>query len=159
GLTGRIEQSFQAQLAALPPATCTLLLIAAAEPVGDAVLVWRAAAALGVGADAEGAAAGLADFGAQVRFRHPLVRSAAYEAAGAEARRRVHRALADVTGEPDRRAWHLAEATAGLDEDVAAELERSATRARARGGLAAGAAFYERAAALTPDPARRAQRA
>jgi DNA-binding CsgD family transcriptional regulator len=161
-LPGRIEQRFQERLEALPPATRLLVLVAAAEPVGDPVLLWRAAAALGIGPDAEGPAAGLVDFGAQVRFRHPLVRSAAYLAAEPDERRRAHRALAEVTdagAEPDRRAWHLAQATAGLDEDVASELEGSATRARARGGLAAGAAFHERAAALTPDPARRAQRA
>jgi DNA-binding CsgD family transcriptional regulator len=160
-LVGRIERRFQERLAALPPATRLLVLVAAAEPVGDPVVVWRAAAALGVGTDAEAAAttAGLVDFGAQVRFRHPLVRSAVYLAAEPEERRRVHRALAGVTDGADRRAWHLAQATAGPDEAIAAELERSAARARARGGLAAGAAFHERAAALTPDPGRRARRA
>ena len=163
-LSGRIEERFQQRLAALPPATRLLLLVAAAEPVGDPLLVWKAAAALGIdaGAAAPAADAGLVEFGAQVRFRHPLVRSAVYGAAAPEDRRRVHRALAEATdagADPDRRAWHRAQATAGLDEDVAAELERSAARARARGGLAAGAAFHERAAELTPDPARRARRA
>ena len=163
-LSGRIEERFQERLAALPPATRLLLLVAAAEPVGDPLLVWRAAAALGIeaGAAAPATAAGLIELGAQVRFRHPLVRSAVYGAAAPEERRRVHRALAEATDadvDPDRRAWHRAQATAGLDEDVAAELERSAGRARARGGLAAGAAFHERAAELTPDPARRARRA
>jgi DNA-binding CsgD family transcriptional regulator len=163
-LSGRIEQSFRERLASLPPPTRLLLLVAAAEPVGDPVLVWRAAAQLGIGPDAAApaAAAGLIDFGAQVRFRHPLVRSAVKAAAAPDEGHRVHRALADVTDadlDPDRRAWHLAHATAGLDEDVAAELERSAGRARARGGLAAGAAFHERAVELTPDPKRRAQRA
>jgi DNA-binding CsgD family transcriptional regulator len=132
--------------------------------VGDPVLVWRAAAELGIGPDAAAPAAGvgLIDFGAQVRFGHPLVHSAVKAAAAPDERQRVHRALAEATDadvDPDRRAWHFAHATAGLDEDVAAELERSAGRARARGGLAAGAAFHERAAELTPDPKRRAQRA
>ncbi len=163
-LSQRIEQSFGDRLAPLPPSTRLLLLVAAAEPVGDPVLVWRAAAELGVGPDAAApaTAAGLVDFGAQVRFSHPLVRSAVKRAAAPEDRQRVHQALASVTDadiDPDRRAWHRAHATSGLDEDVAAELERSAGRARARGGLAAGAAFHERAAELTPDPRRRAQRA
>src|SRR5215469_14067075 len=163
-LSGRIEQSFRERLALLPPSTRLLLLVAAAEPVGDSVLVWRAAGELGIGPDAAGpaTAAGLVDFGAQVRFRHPLVRSAVYGAAAPEERQRVHRALADATDpdvDPDRRAWHLAHATAGLDEAVAAELEASAGRARARGGLAAAAAFLERAVVLTADPVRRTERA
>jgi DNA-binding CsgD family transcriptional regulator len=163
-LSGRIEQSFTERLASLPAATRLLLLVAAEEPVGDPVLVWRAAAELGIAPDAvaPAAAAGLVDFGAQVRFGHPLVRSAVKRAAAPQERQRVHRALAHATDadtDPDRRAWHRAHATAGLDEDVAAELERLAGRARARGGLAAGAAFHERAIELTPDPRRRAQRA
>jgi DNA-binding CsgD family transcriptional regulator len=162
-LTGRIEESFRERLAPLPDPTRLLLLVAAAEPVGDPLLVWTAATALGLdpGAAAPAMATGLVELGAQVRFGHPLVRSALYRAAAPEDRRRAHRALADATDaelDPDRRAWHLAQATGGLDEDVAAELERSAGRARARGGLAAGAAFHERAAELTPDPARRARR-
>ena len=161
---GRIEQSFRERLAPLPLSTRLLLLVAAADPTGDPVLVWRAAAALGIGPDAAAPAvgAGLAEFGAQVRFGHPLVRSAVYGATSPEERQRAHRALADATdagADPDRRAWHRAQATAGLDEDVATDLERSAGRARARGGLAADAAFHERAAELTPDPRRRAQRA
>ena len=161
---GRIEQSFRERLAQLPPPTRQLLLLAAAEPAGDPVLVWRAATELGIGPDAAWPAAsvGLVDFGAQVRFSHPLVRSAVYGGAAAQDRQRVHGALAaatDADADPDRRAWHRARAAAGLDEDVAAELELSAGRARARGGLAAGAAFHERAAELTPDPKRRAQRA
>jgi hypothetical protein len=161
---GRIEQSFRERLAPLPPLTRLLLILAAAEPVGDPVLVWRAAAELGIGPDAAApaAGAGLIDFGAQVRFGHPLVRSAVHGAATPGERQRVHRALAEATdadADPDRRAWHCAQAAAGLDEDVAAELERSAGRARARCGLAAGAAFHERAVELTPDPRRRAQRA
>jgi len=160
----RIEQSFRERLAPLPPSTRLLLLVAASEPLGDPVLVWRAAAELGVGpeAAAPASAAGLIHFGTQLRFDHPLVRSAVKRAAAPEERQRVHQALAEATDadiDPDRRAWHRAHATAGLDEDVAAELERSAGRAQARGGLAAGAAFHERAVELTPDPKRRAQRA
>ena len=163
-LSGRIEQSYRERLAALPPSTRLLLLVAAAEPVGDPVVVWRAATELGIGPDAAApaTAARLVDLGAQVRFRHPLVRSAVYGAASPDERRHAHRALAGATDaerDPDRRAWHRADAAAGLDEAVAAELERSAGRARARGGLAAGAAFHERAVELTPDPRRRAQRA
>ena len=163
-LSGRIEQSFRERLAPLPPSTRLLLLIAAAEPVGDPMLVWRAAAELGIGPDAAApaSAAGLIDFGTQVRFGHPLIRTAVYGAAESEERQRVHRALAEATDtavDPDRRAWHRAQATVGLDEDIAAELERSAGRARARGGLAAGAAFHERSVELTPDPRRRARRA
>jgi DNA-binding CsgD family transcriptional regulator len=163
-LTGRIEERFQQRLAALPPATRLLLLVAAAEPVGDSLLLWKAAETLGIepGAAAPAADAGLIELHGHVRFRHPLVRSAAYGGAAPDDRRRVHQALADATdagADPDRRAWHRAQATAGLDEDVAAELERSAARAAARGGLSAGAAFRERAAELTPDPARRAGRA
>jgi DNA-binding CsgD family transcriptional regulator len=163
-LPGRLEERFQERLAEVPPATRLLLLVAAAEPVGDPLLLWKAAAALEIeaGAAAPAADAGLVEVAAQVRFHHPLVRSAVYRAAAPDDRRRVHQALADATDadvDPDRRAWHRAQATAGLDEDVAAELEHSAARARARGGLAAGAAFHERAAELTPDPRRRAQRA
>jgi DNA-binding CsgD family transcriptional regulator len=163
-LSGQIEQRFSEQMAALPPAARLLLLVAAADPLGDALLVRRAAADLGVdpGAEAPATEAGLLELGAQVRFRHPLVRSAVYRDAAPEERRRVHRALADASDpdvDPDRRAWHRAQATTGLDEEVAAELEQSAGRAQARGGFAAGAAFHERAAQLTPDPRRRAQRA
>jgi hypothetical protein len=163
-LSGRIEERFQERLEELPPATRLLLLVAAAEPIGDPLLLWNAAAALGIDASAAAPESdeGLVELGAQVRFRHPLVRSALYGAASPEERRRVHAALADATDadvDPDRRAWHRAHATAGLDEAVAAELERSADRARARGSLAAGAAFVARAAELTPDPKQRAQRA
>ncbi len=159
-----IEDSFGERLALLPPTTRLLLLVAAAEPLGDPPLLWRAAERLGIGGDAAGPAteAGLVELGTQVRFRHPLVRSAVYGAATHEDRRRVYRALAEATDpgvDPDRRAWHRAQATVGLDEDVAADLERSAARASARGGIAARAAFNERAAELTPDPRRRAQRA
>jgi DNA-binding CsgD family transcriptional regulator len=163
-LSGRIEESFRERLAPLPPSTRLLLLVAAAEPVGDPLVVWKAAAALELdaAAAAPATATGLVELGAQVRFGHSLVRSAVYRAAAPEDRHRVHQALAEATDaevDPDRRAWHRAQATDGLDEDVAAELERSAGRARARGGLAAGAAFHERAAELTADPRRRAQRA
>jgi DNA-binding CsgD family transcriptional regulator len=162
-LTGRIEDSFRRQITALPDQARRLLLVAAADPTGDPVLVWRAAGRLGIGAAAARpvAEAGLAEFGARVRFRHPLVRSAAYRMASAQDQREVHRVLAEATdpeADPDRRAWHRARAVAGPDEDVAAELERSAGRAQARGGLAAAAAFLERAAELTAEPARRAER-
>jgi DNA-binding CsgD family transcriptional regulator len=163
-LATRIEQSFLRRLDSPPRETQRLLLVAAAEPVGDVTLLWRAAEHLGIGPDAVAPAesAGLIALGARVRFRHPLVRSAVYRAASAQDRRQVHRALAEATdraADPDRRAWHLAHAAAGLDEAVAAELERSADRARRRGGIAAAAAFLERAAELTPDPARRGTRA
>jgi DNA-binding CsgD family transcriptional regulator len=162
-LSGRIEASFRRRLDALPADTRELLLVAAAEPVGDPVLVWRAAGRLGIRAQAAtpGADAGLLEFGTRVRFRHPLVRSAAYRSATLQERQDIHRALAQVTDpkiDPDRRAWHRAQAAPGPDEDVAAELERSAGRAQARGGLAAAAAFLERASMLTPGPARRARR-
>jgi DNA-binding CsgD family transcriptional regulator/tetratricopeptide (TPR) repeat protein len=163
-LPGRIEESFGRRVEALPDQARRLLLLAAAEPAGDAALVWRAAGRLGIGAQAAGPAAdaGLAEFGARVLFRHPLVRSAAYRPASAGEKQRVHRALAEATDpviDPDGRAWHRAQAAPGPDEDVAAELERSAGRAQARGGLAAAAAFLERATVLTPDPGRRAARA
>jgi DNA-binding CsgD family transcriptional regulator len=163
-LSGRIEDSFRQRLEALPADTRRLLLVAAAEPVGEPLLVWRAAGRLGIGAEAAAAAeeAGLVEFDGRVWFRHPLVRSAVYRAASASERQCVHRALAEATDphmDPDRRAWHRAHATVGPDEDVAAELERSAGRAQARGGMAAAAAVLERATQLTPAPARRARRA
>jgi len=163
-LTGRIEESFVRRLELLSDDARRLLLVAAAEPVGDPLLLWRAAERLGIGpADAEAAEAeGLLAIGGRVTFRHPLVRSAMYRSVAAEDRRAVHLALAEATDretDPDRRAWHLAAAAAGPDEQVALELERSAGRAQARGGLAAAAAFLRRAVALTTDPARRAVRA
>jgi DNA-binding CsgD family transcriptional regulator len=163
-VASRIEQGFRRRLESLPPQTRRLLLTAAAEPVGDAALVWRAAERLGIGVEAAAAAsaAGLLEIDGRVRFRHPLVRSAAYRASALPDRQEVHRALADATDpdhDPDRRAWHRAHATDTPDEDVAAELERSASRAAARGGIAAAAAFLERAAELTPDPASRGARA
>jgi DNA-binding CsgD family transcriptional regulator len=162
-LSGRIEESFRRRLDGLPVETRRLLQLAAADPVGDPLLVWRAAERLAIGAEAATPAveAGLIQFDARVAFRHPLVRSAAYLSASLQERRDVHRALAEVTDaeiDPDRRAWHRAQATPGPDEDVAEELERSAGRAQRRGGFAAAAAFLERAATLTPEPGRRAQR-
>jgi DNA-binding CsgD family transcriptional regulator len=162
-LSGKIEQSFVERLTALPAETQRLLLAAAAEPLGDTALLERAAERLGItGAALEPAeSAGLIEIDGRVRFRHPLVRSAIYRAAAPSERRLVHRALGEATDarvDPDRRAWHLAEAVAGRDDDVAAELERAAGRAQARGGLAAVAAFHERSALLTSDPDRRAQR-
>jgi DNA-binding CsgD family transcriptional regulator len=160
----RTEQSFLRRFESLPGPSRELLLAAAAEPVGDVALLWRAARQLGIGPEAAtpGERAGLVELDSRVRFRHPLVRSAIYGAAAPEERRRVHGAIAAATdpeADPDRRAWHRAQAAAGLDEDVAAELEGSAERAQRRGGVAAAAAFLQRAAELTPDPARRGERA
>jgi AAA ATPase-like protein len=161
-LSGRIEESFRRRLEQLPTDAQRLLLVAAAEPVGDPVLLWRAVERLGLsreaGVDAE--TAGLLEISARVRFRHPLVRSAVYGSASPEARQEVHMALAEATDprlDPDRRAWHHAQAATGPDEEVASELERSAGRAQARGGVAAAAAFLERASVLTLDPARRTE--
>ena len=163
-LAGSIEESFGRRVGVLPNQTRRLLLLAAADPAGDPALVWRAAARIGIGAEAAALAAeaGLAEFGTRVRFRHPLARSAAYRYGSAQERREAHGALAEVTDprlDPDRHAWHRAQAAPWPDEDVAAELERSADRARARGGLAAAAAFLKRAATLTLDPSLRAGRA
>ncbi len=163
-LPGRIEESFLRRLESLPEDARLLLLVAAAEPVDDPLLVWRAAEQLGIGGSAAAADAteGLLTIGERVIFRHPLVRSAVYRSATVQQRRAVHLALADATdqdADPDRRAWHLAAAAGGPDEHVALELERSAGRAHARGGLAAAAAFLQRAVALTADPGRRADRA
>jgi DNA-binding CsgD family transcriptional regulator len=162
-LSASIEESFTRRLASLPGDARRLLLVAAADPVGDPALVWRAAQQLGIpDSVAETVEAeGLLELGARVVFRHPLVRSAVYRAAGLRERRDVHRALGEATDpeiDPDRRAWHRGQAASMPDEDVAAELERSATRAQARGGFAAVAGFLERAAALTPEPAHRGQR-
>src|SRR5215469_12602983 len=162
-LPGWMEESFRRKLGALPAQTRWLLLLAAADPSGDPLLVWRAAERLGIPAQAATPAveAELVEFGARVRFRHPLKRSATYRSASLQDRQKVHGALAEATDaelDPDRRAWHRAQAAAGPDEEVAAELERSAGRAQRRGGLCAAAAFLERAALLTPDPAHRAQR-
>jgi DNA-binding CsgD family transcriptional regulator len=163
-LSERVEESFRRRIQVLPEQTQRLLLVAAADPVGDPALVWRAAACLGIGGEAAVAAnaAGVVQFGTRVWFRHPLVRSVVYRSASPQDRQNAHRALAEVTDrdhDPDRRAWHRAHAASGPDEDVAAELERSAGRAQARGGLAAAAAFLQRATMLTLDVNRRADRA
>ena len=163
-LPGRLEDSFRRRIAALPEPTRRLLLIAAADPLGEPILAWRAAELQGIGAQAAAPAAeaGLCEFGIRVRFRHPLVRAAAYGAGTPDERRWARAAIAEVTdaeADPDRRAWHRALACAGPDEMVADDLERSAVRARARGGQAAAAAFLERSMDLSLDPARRAERA
>lgn len=163
-LANRIERSFQRRLRRLPAATRRLVLAAAAEPTGDVTLLWRVAERLGVSADAAAPArtAGLMEIGARVRFRHPLLRAAVYQAAALPDRREVHQALAEATdpdADPERRAWHRACAASGPDEAVAAELECSAARAQSRGGYAAAAAFLQRSAELTPEPAGRGTRA
>jgi DNA-binding CsgD family transcriptional regulator len=163
-LTSRIEASFQRRIDALSQDARLLLVVAAAEPAGDSALVRGAAGRLGLDDSAarEAELSGLVDIGRTVVFRHPLVRSALYRSAAGSQRRRVHAALADATDpavDPDRHAWHRAHATLGPDDGVAAELELSAGRAQRRGGLAAAAAFLERAALLTLDPALRPRRA
>jgi DNA-binding NarL/FixJ family response regulator len=162
-LTGRIDDGFARQLGGLPDQTRRLLQLAAADPSGDPSLVWRAARRLGIPVQAAAPAveAGLAEFAGRVRFGHPLARSAVYQSAALPDRRQMHAALAEVTDpsvDPDWRAWHRSQATAGPDEDIAIELERSAGRAQARGGLAAAAAFLDRSVLLTGDPARHADR-
>ncbi len=161
---GEIEEGFVRRIQSLPEPTQRLLLVAAAEPVGDAALFLRAAAQLGIPVDAlaPAEAGGIIEFGPRMRFLHPLMRSAAYRAADLTERKAIHRALAAATdpeSDPDRRAWHAANAATGADDAVAAELENSAGRAQSRGGIAAAAAFLERATALTSDPAHRAARA
>jgi DNA-binding CsgD family transcriptional regulator/tetratricopeptide (TPR) repeat protein len=163
-VSAKVEEIFRRYLTPLPDECRRLLLIAAAEPVGEAALIRAAAERVAIPAEAAEAAhdSGLVEIATQVRFRHPLVRSVVYREATVGERRIVHRALAeatDRTSDPDRRAWHLAAAATGPDENVAADLERSAARAQARGGLAAAAAFLDRAVELTPDPSRRAERA
>lgn len=164
GLAGRIEESFVRQLQALSDDARRLLLLAAAEPLGDPLLLWHAAAKLGIGPAAadDVKAHGLLAIEERVTFRHPLARSAVYGSAAAQELRTVHRALAEATDrdvDPDRHAWHLAAATAGPDEQVALELECSAKRAQRRGEVAAAAAFLPRAVALTGNPSRRVDRA
>jgi DNA-binding CsgD family transcriptional regulator len=163
-VSGKIEEGYARRLELLPADTKLLVLAAAAEPVGDPALLQRAATSLGVdmGAAEPAIDAGLVTVRARVEFAHPLARSAAYRSAAQRDRHQVHRALAEATDpdtDPDRLAWHHASATVGPDEDVALELERSADRAQARGGVAAAAAFLQRSVELTPDPAKRAERA
>ena len=163
-LPGRIEASFRRRVEQMPTETQRLLLLAAADPTGDPALLVLASKEMGVPIHelSPAEADGLLELGPQVRFRHPLLRSAIYRAAPSAERRAAHEALAAATDpefDPDRRAWHRAHAVTGPDEEVALELEQSAARARARGGLAAAAAFLERSAALTPDRTRRAHRA
>ena len=163
-LAGRIEKSFLCRITPLPETTRRLLLLAAADPVGDPALLWRAAGRLGITDEAAAPAEAdrLLTVAARVTFRHPLVRSAVYQAAPAADRRLAHRAIAEATDagtDPDHWAWHQAQAAPRPDEEIAAELERSASRAQARGGFAAAAAFLDRATALTPDAARRGARA
>jgi DNA-binding CsgD family transcriptional regulator len=157
-LPDHIEEHYLRRIGGLPEETQQLMLVAAADPVGDAPLVWRAAETLGIRREAAVPAAGeqLLEIGSRVRFRHPLVRSALYRSASASDRRAAHAALAiatDPDADPDRWAWHRAQATSGPDDEVAAALAHSAGRAQARGGLAAAAAFLERSANLTADPA------
>ena len=164
GSPGQIEDLYARRVRALPEPTRRLMLVAAADPTGDAALLWRAARTLGIGRNAAGAARSeqLLEIGARVHFRHPLVRSAAYAAGTIEDRSAAHVALADATDvriDPERRVWHRASAVEGLDEAVAADLEQAADTAQARAGLAAAAAFLERAAALTAEPGQRAERA
>lgn len=160
----RVEQSFARRSGDLPAETQLLLLLAAAEQTGSPDLLWRSAERLGISRDAATPArlAGLMEIDHRVRFTHPLARSAVYGAAAPPDRRRAHAALAaatDVRADPDRRAWHRAQAAQGPDEEVAVELERSATRARDRGGPAAAAALLKLATELTPAPERRTERA
>jgi DNA-binding CsgD family transcriptional regulator len=165
-LPGRIRENFLRRVESLPEQTRLLLAVAAADPTGDPALMHGAARRLGLGVEVAEQAEEtelfhIGGIGGQIVFRHPLMRSAAYRAVSPEDRRRVHAALAQVTNaqtDPDRRAWHLAQAMSGPDEEVAAELERSADRAQARGGLAAAAAFLERSMVLTAEPGRRAKR-
>nr|WP_202980495.1 LuxR family transcriptional regulator [Microbacterium caowuchunii] len=160
----RLEESFRHRFRSLPDDTRVLLLAAAAEPTGDAALLFRAASHLDVSEGALGPAeaVGLVSVDGRVTFRHPLVRSAIYRDATPPDQRRAHDALAAATdpdADPDRRAWHRAQAVLGLNEEAAAELEQSAGRALRRGGLAAAGAFLQRATELTPDPADRSRRA
>jgi len=164
GVPAAVQESFARRVEALPEQTRLLLLLAAADPLGDPLLLWRAAARLDIAlavadpVDTDG----LLTIGEQVVFRHPLVRTVVYRGASAHDRRSAHLALAQATdpdADPARRAWHLAAAASGPDDEVALELERSAAAAQARGGLAAAASFLRRSVALTADPDLRAERA
>ncbi|HWD73770.1 MAG TPA: LuxR C-terminal-related transcriptional regulator, partial [Solirubrobacteraceae bacterium] len=163
-LEGRIEESFRRRIGGLPPDTRRLMRLAATDPAGEPSPLWRAAVRLGIGPEAAAPAveAGLVAFGASgVCFCHPLARSAAYGTASLGERHDLHRALAEAIDprlDPEAHAWHLAEAAQVPDEEVAEELERCAGRGQARGGFAAAGAFLERAAMLTPEPGRRADR-
>ena len=163
-LPGRLQDHYVQRVRALPEPTQRLMLLAAADPTGDATLLWRAAPTLSLGHDAAAAADAqeLLQIGSQVRFRHPLVRSAAYAAGSPEDRRVAHLTLAaatDAQADPERRVWHLAAAATGPDEEVAAALEQAAVKTQARAGLAAAAAFLQRSVALTAEPGRRSDRA
>ena len=163
-LQGKIEETFVRRIRTMSDDARRLLLVAAAEPVGDPLLLWRAAKRLGVGpaAGEDAQTHGLLTIRERVTFRHPLVRSAVYGSATIEERRAAHQALAEATdreADPDRRTWHMAAAAPAPDEQIASELVHSAGRAQARGGLAAAAAFLQRAVALTVDPGKRTDRA
>ena len=163
-LQGRLQDHYLRRVQVLPGPAQQLMLLAAADPTGDATLLWRAAKKLGLGTDAADAADAeqLLSIGSRVRFRHPLVRSAAYVAGSPEDRRAAHLTLAaatDAQADPERRVWHLAAAATGPDEDVATALEQAAAKIQARAGLAASAAFLQRSVALTAEPGRRADRA
>jgi DNA-binding CsgD family transcriptional regulator len=163
-LPGHIENYYLRRVKTLSEATQQLMLLAAADPTGDATLLWKAAESLGVPRSAASAAESdqLLEIGPRVRFRHPLVRSAAHAAGTSEDLCAAHLALAEATDpmvDGERRVWHLAAAATGPDEDVASALERAAGAAQARAGLAASAAFLQRSVVLTPDPGRRAERA
>jgi len=161
---GQLQDHYVRRVRVLPGPAQQLMLLAAADPTGDATLLWRAARTLGLGPDAAAAAdeEQLLNIGSQVRFRHPLVRSAAYVAGSPEDRRAAHLTLAaatDAQTDPERRVWHLAAGATGPDEEVAAALEQAAAKIQARAGVAASAAFLQRSVALTAEPRRRADRA
>jgi len=163
-LQGRLQDHYKRRVQVLPGPAQQLMLLAAADPTGDATLLWRAAQKLGLGPGATAAADAeqLLNIDSRVRFRHPLVRSAAYVAGSPEDRRAAHLTLAaatDAQADPERRVWHLAAAATGPDEDVAAALEQAAAKIQARAGLAASAAFLRQSVMLTAEPGRRTERA